>query len=75
VALEALYQHLSHRTPLPPYQRVVPYLVMRSNLDVVLDRLSVDRRDGVGEGPPQEEGAPLLHGRPIRPARTPRTRP
>jgi LacI family transcriptional regulator len=75
VALEALYQHLSHRTPLPPYQRVVPYLVMRSNLDVVLDRLSVDRRDGVGEGPRPEDGAPLLHGRPIRPARTPRTRP
>jgi LacI family transcriptional regulator len=75
VALEALFQHLSHRTPLPPYQRVVPYLVMRSNLDVVLDRLSVDRRDGVGEGPRTDDGAPLLHGRPTRPARTPRSRP
>ena len=27
-------------------QRVVPYVVMRSNLDLVLERLSVDRRAG-----------------------------
>jgi LacI family transcriptional regulator len=46
VALQALYQFLQLRQRIPPSQRVVPYVVMRSNLDLVLERLSVDRRAG-----------------------------
>ncbi len=46
VALQALYQYLQLRQRIPARQRVVPYVVMRSNLDLVLERLSVDRRAG-----------------------------
>jgi LacI family transcriptional regulator len=46
VALQALYQFLQLRQRIPARQRVVPYVVMRSNLDLVLERLSVDRRAG-----------------------------
>jgi len=46
VALQALYQYLQLRQRIPASQRVVPYVVMRSNLDLVLERLSVDRRAG-----------------------------
>jgi len=46
VALQALYQFLQLRQRIPTSQRVVPYVVMRSNLDLVLERLSVDRRAG-----------------------------
>jgi LacI family transcriptional regulator len=46
VALQALYQFLQQRQRIPASQRVVPYVVMRSNLDLVLERLSVDRRAG-----------------------------
>ena len=46
VALQALYQFLQLRQRIPASQRVVPYVVMRSNLDLVLERLSVDRRAG-----------------------------
>ena len=42
VALQALYQFLQLRQRIPASQRVVPYVVMRSNLDLVLERLSVD---------------------------------
>ena len=55
------------RAVLAPRQRVVPYLVMRSNLDLILERLSVDRRDGVD----QPAGTPRRGARAT--ARTART--
>lgn len=42
LALDALYQYLTHGTRPPAQLHVVPYLVMRSNLDLVLERLPVD---------------------------------
>jgi LacI family transcriptional regulator len=42
LAFEALYRFLLHGTPPPARMHVVPYLVMRSNLDLVLERLPVD---------------------------------
>jgi LacI family transcriptional regulator len=75
VALQALYQYLHYRKRLSANQRVVPYLVMRSNLDLVLERLSVDRRDGVDQ-PAVRHGEPRAHGTPraARPAATRRPR-
>jgi LacI family transcriptional regulator len=43
VALQALYQFLQRRERIPDRQRVVPYVVMRSNVDLVLERLSADK--------------------------------
>jgi LacI family transcriptional regulator len=42
IAVQAICQFLQSRRRPAARQRVVPYLVMRSNLDVVLERLSVD---------------------------------
>jgi LacI family transcriptional regulator len=42
MALQALYQFLLNGTQPPPRVHAVPYLVMRSNLDLVLERLPVD---------------------------------
>jgi LacI family transcriptional regulator len=42
LALQALYQFLLNGTHPPPRLRAVPYLVMRSNLDLMLERLPVD---------------------------------
>ena len=42
LALQALYQFLLNGTLPPPRLRAVPYLVMRSNLDLMLERLPVD---------------------------------
>jgi LacI family transcriptional regulator len=42
LALQALYQFLLNGTQPPPRLRAVPYLVMRSNLDLMLERLPVD---------------------------------
>lgn len=42
VALQALYQFLLHGTRPASRLRVVPHLVMRSNLDLFLERLPVD---------------------------------
>ena len=47
-ALQALYQYLQRRDRVPDSQRVVPYVVMRSNVDLVLERLLVDRAGGPG---------------------------
>jgi LacI family transcriptional regulator len=52
VALQALYQYLQQRDRPPANQRIVPYVVMRSNLDLVLERLSVDRL-GAGDSAPR----------------------
>jgi LacI family transcriptional regulator len=54
LALQALYQYLMNGTPPPPRLRVVPHLVMRSNLDLFLERLQVDRE---GLSPPALERA------------------
>ena len=43
IALQSLYQFLQNRHRPSASQRVVPYLVIRSNLDLVLERLSADR--------------------------------
>jgi LacI family transcriptional regulator, galactose operon repressor len=43
LALQALYQFLLHGTRPASRLRVVPHLVMRSNLDLFLERLPVDR--------------------------------
>ena len=74
VALQALYQYLHHRKRLAPRQRVVPYLVMRSNLDLVLERLQVDRRDGVDQ-PAARHDEGRGHGAPTRPSRAVPRRP
>jgi LacI family transcriptional regulator len=42
LALQALYQFLLNGTRPPQRLHAVPYLVMRSNLDLVLERLPVD---------------------------------
>jgi ABC-type sugar transport system substrate-binding protein len=42
LALQALYQFLLNGTRPPSRLRVVPHLVMRSNLDLFLERLPVD---------------------------------
>ena len=42
LALQSLYQFLLHGTRPASRLRVVPHLVMRSNLDLFLERLRVD---------------------------------
>jgi LacI family transcriptional regulator len=66
VALQALYQFLHHGKKVPEQQRVVPYLVMRSNVDLVLERLKLDRSDGV-EPPEAEAARPSRPSKPRRP--------
>ena len=68
VALQALYRFLHHRERSPARQRIVPYVVMRSNLDLILERLSVDGREGA-ERPSARHGEGRAHA---APARTPR---
>jgi LacI family transcriptional regulator len=46
MALQALYQFLFDGTAPPPRLHVVPHLVMRSNLDLFLERLPVDADGG-----------------------------
>lgn len=43
LALQALYQYLVDGTCPPPRIRVAPHVVMRSNLDLFLERLPVDQ--------------------------------
>ncbi len=50
LALQALYQFLLNGTRPPSRLRVVPHLVMRSNLDLFLERLPVDL-DAASPGP------------------------
>jgi LacI family transcriptional regulator len=42
MAVQALYQYLLDGTAPPPRMKVVPHVVMRSNLDLVLERLRPD---------------------------------
>ena len=60
VALQALYRFLHHRERSPARQRIVPYVVMRSNLDLILERLSVDARENA-ERPPARHGEARAH--------------
>jgi LacI family transcriptional regulator len=53
VALQALHQFLQRRERIPDSQRVVPYVVMRSNVDLVLERLSTDK--GGEPAPPRPD--------------------
>ena len=46
VALQALYQYLLDKSAPPARIKVMPHVVMRSNLDLVLERLSPQSRDG-----------------------------
>jgi LacI family transcriptional regulator len=43
IELQALYQFLVDGTCPPPRMKVVPHLVMRSNLDLFIERLPVDQ--------------------------------
>jgi LacI family transcriptional regulator len=64
LALQALYQFLHYRKRVSPRQRVVPYLVMRSNLDLVLERLQVGRRDSLEPSSVRPaDSRPRLHAR------------
>jgi LacI family transcriptional regulator len=64
LALQALYQFLLDGTRPAPRLRVVPHLVMRSNLDLFLERLGVDLeaepaagRDAAASVPPRGKPA------------------
>ena len=77
LALQALYQFLLHGTRPPSRLRAVPYLVMRSNLDLLLERLPVDLETVPTASDRRAAGAP--HGgtaepRPRRRAATRRRR-
>lgn len=56
LALQALYQFLRDGTRPAPRLRVVPHVVMRSNLDLFLERLPVDLETSAGAG--DEERTP-----------------
>jgi LacI family transcriptional regulator len=58
VALQALHQFLLHRSARPVHQRVTPFLVMRSNVDLVLERLLVDRADAAEAAASAREAHP-----------------
>ena len=47
LALQALYQFLLDGTSPQPKIQIVPHLVMRSNLDLFLDRLPIDLEGGM----------------------------
>jgi LacI family transcriptional regulator len=51
LALQALYQFLADGTCPPPRIKVVPHVVMRSNLDLFLERLPVEA-GGIDEAAP-----------------------
>lgn len=70
VALQALYQFLQQRHRLPADQRVVPYVVMRSNLDLVLERLSVDRAGAEAAPRRGDKRTPTAKPRPATSRRT-----
>jgi LacI family transcriptional regulator len=65
IALHALYQYLLDGTAPPARIKVVPHLVMRSSLDLFLERLQVDR-DTATEAEEVEVVAPPARVRPAR---------
>jgi LacI family transcriptional regulator len=75
VALQALYQFLANGIRPPSRLRVVPHVVMRSNLDLFLERLPVDLE--AAGGTPEDRAAPrrtarASAGRATKKARRPR---
>lgn len=60
LALQALYQFLLDGTCPQPKIHIVPHLVMRSNLDLVLDRLPVDLEAGGATMPAAPQARPTL---------------
>jgi LacI family transcriptional regulator len=68
MALQALYQFLMNGTRPPERLRVVPHVVMRSNLEQFLERLNVDGDRNGGGGTPAH--VPRRH-HPTRKARRP----
>ena len=67
LALQALYQFLADGTCPPPRIKVVPHVVMRSNLDLFLERLPVDLEGGIDEPAPlcPPAARPALLHRPL----------
>jgi LacI family transcriptional regulator len=57
VALQALYQFLANGIRPPSRLRVVPHVVMRSNLDLFLERLPVDLEAAPGGAPEDRTSA------------------
>ena len=78
LALQALYQFLLYNTCPPPRIQVVPHLVMRSNLDLFLERLGVDLEE-IGAVSDLVRTAPVKARRPparvVRPEGRRRPRP
>jgi LacI family transcriptional regulator len=72
LALQALYDFLLHGTRPPPRLHVVPHLVMRSNLDMFLERLPGELESGAATLDSHRVGAPRPAARPA--ARVPGTR-
>lgn len=78
LAFDALYRFLLHGTRPPARMHVVPYLVMRSNLDLVLERLPVDLEAAPGPAvverplPRRSDGGrqPVTGAKPRVPRRT-----
>ena len=62
LALQALYQFLLNGTRPPSHLSVVPHVVMRSNLDLFLERLPVDLEATSGEA--DAERTPLMRAAP-----------
>ena len=56
LALQALYEFLVHGTCPPPRIKVVPHLVMRSNLELFVERLRLDSDAPDAPGPPGVAG-------------------
>jgi len=54
MALDALYQFLLTGTRPPERIHIVPHLVMRSNLDLILDMLPVDLGEASAPAPPDQ---------------------
>ena len=73
LALQALYQFLLNGTSPPPRLNVVPHLVMRSNLDLFLERLPVEGAAAAAPSP-GERLASRSAGRGARPAAPARAR-
>jgi LacI family transcriptional regulator len=76
LALQALYQFLVNGVRPPSRLRVVPHVVMRSNLELFLERLRVDLEAAPGDAPEERTSArrasPRVSGASTKKARRPR---
>jgi ABC-type sugar transport system substrate-binding protein len=77
MALQALYQFLVNGVRPPSRLRVVPHLVMRSNLDLFLERLRLDLEEAPDAAPDDVASArrpvpPAIGTRATKKARRPR---